>query len=100
MIDRRLSSRNLQEHPHLSGQADRAVRAELILGMTLEASRNTLIDLGDAARAESISQQQVYERSGHKLTTSALPFSSISKAHSTPMIFAYVSVVVYISERP
>lgn len=65
----------------------------------LEAPKNSLIDLEDVAPAEFISQQHVYEHSERKLTTSALPFSSISKAHSTPMTFAYVRAVVYISGR-
>jgi hypothetical protein len=41
-------------HPHVDGQASRAVRVELTVGEVLEAPRNTLIDLGDAARAESM----------------------------------------------
>jgi len=51
-MGRREYFQNPFDRPHVDGQASRAVQVEPTVGVDLEAPRSTLIDLGDAARAE------------------------------------------------
>lgn len=53
-VDRKEYYWDPPDHLHVGGQASRAVRVELTVGEVSEAPRSTLIDLGDAARAESM----------------------------------------------